>query len=55
MGDKVLQDYALSKKAVVALEVGLENEWEAAQVNAEKWLEIAQLACFVLWGCAREL
>jgi hypothetical protein len=27
MGDKVLQDYGLSKQAVVASEVGLENEW----------------------------
>jgi hypothetical protein len=42
MGDKVLQDYGLSKKAVVALEVGLENEWEAARNNAGNRLEIAQ-------------
>jgi hypothetical protein len=27
MGDKVVQDYGLSKQAVVALEVGLEKEW----------------------------
>jgi hypothetical protein len=53
MGDKVLQDYGLSKQAVVALR--LEKEWEAARDNAETRLEIAQLACFVLLGYARDL
>jgi hypothetical protein len=55
MGDKVVQDYGLSKQAVVALQVGLENEWEAAGDNAGNRLEIAQLACFALLGYVRAL
>jgi hypothetical protein len=55
MGDKVVQDYGLSKQAVVALQVGLEREWEAARDNAGNRLEIAQLACFTLLGYARAL
>jgi hypothetical protein len=55
MGDKVVQDYGLSKQAVVALEAGLESEWEAARDNPGNRLEIAQLACFVLLGHARAL
>jgi hypothetical protein len=55
MGDKVVQDYGLSKHAVVALEVGLEKEWEAARDNVGNWLEIAQLAYFALLGYAQAL
>jgi hypothetical protein len=55
MGDKVVQDYGLSKQVVVALEAGLEKEWEAARDSAGNWLEIVQLACFVLLGYARAL
>jgi hypothetical protein len=55
MGDKVVQDYGLSKQAAVALQVGLEREWEAARDNAGNRLEIAQLACFTLLGYARAL
>jgi hypothetical protein len=55
MGDKVVQDCGMSKQAAVALEVALEKEWVAAPDNAEIRLEIAQLACFVLLGCARAL
>jgi hypothetical protein len=55
IGDKVVQDYGLSKKGVVALEVVLEREWEAEPTNAENRLEIAQLAHFVLEGYARTL
>jgi hypothetical protein len=55
MGDKVVQDYGLSKQAVVALQVGLEKEWEAARDNAGNRLEIAQLACFALLGYDRAL
>jgi hypothetical protein len=43
----------MSKKVAVALEVVLEKEWEAARDNVKKWLEIAQLACFVLLGYAQ--
>jgi hypothetical protein len=55
MGDKVVQDYGLSKQAVVVLQNGLEKEWEAARDNAGNRLEIAQLACFALLGYARAL
>jgi hypothetical protein len=55
MGDKVVQDYGLSKQALVALEVGLEKEWEAARDNAGNWLEIVQLDFFALLGYARAL
>jgi hypothetical protein len=55
MGDKVVQDYGLSKQGVVALQVGLEKEWEAARDNAGNRLEIYQLACFVLLGYDRAL
>jgi hypothetical protein len=44
MGDKAVQAYGLSKKVVVALQVGLEKEWEAARDNAVNRLKIAQLA-----------
>jgi hypothetical protein len=36
MGDKVVQDYRLSKKAVVALQVMLDEEWTAAWIDARK-------------------
>jgi hypothetical protein len=42
MVEKVVQDYGLSKQAVVALQAGLENEWEAARDNAGNRLEIDQ-------------
>jgi hypothetical protein len=53
--DKVVQDYGLSKKAAVALQVRFEKEWEAARDNAGNRLEIAQLACFALLAYARAL
>jgi hypothetical protein len=40
---------------VVALEAGVEKEWEAARDNAGNRLEIAQLACFVLLDYAQAL
>jgi hypothetical protein len=51
----LVQDYGLSKQAVVVLQVGLEKQWEAAQDNAVNRLEIAQLVCFALFGYARAL
>jgi hypothetical protein len=51
--DKVVQDYGLSKQAVVALQAGLEKEWEVARDNAVNQLEIAQLACFASLGYAQ--
>jgi hypothetical protein len=55
MGDKVVQDYGLSRKAVIALQETMEEEWFAARVEAGKRLDIAQLACFVCLGYARTL
>jgi hypothetical protein len=55
MGNKVVQDYSLSRKAAIALQGLLEEEWAAAQQDAVKRLEIAQLACFVFLGYARAL
>jgi hypothetical protein len=43
MGDKVVQDYGLSIKAVIALNEMMEEEWGAARLEAGKRLEIAQL------------
>jgi hypothetical protein len=50
MGDKVGQDYGLSRKAVIALQEMMEEEWGAARLEAGKRFEIAQLACFVFLG-----
>jgi hypothetical protein len=55
MGDKVVQDYGLSRKAVIALQEMMEEEWGAARLEVGKRLEIAQLACFVFLGYARAL
>jgi hypothetical protein len=55
LGDKVVQHYGLSRKAVIALQEMLEEEWLAARLEAGKRLEIAQLACFVFLGYARAL
>jgi hypothetical protein len=52
MGDKVVQDYDLSRKAVIALQKMMEEEWVAARLEAGKRLEIAQLPCFVFLGYA---
>jgi hypothetical protein len=55
IGDKVVQDYGLSRKAVIALQEMMEEEWGTARLEAAKRLEIAQLACFVFLGYARAL
>jgi hypothetical protein len=44
MGDKVVQDYGFFRKAVIALQEMLEEEWLTALLEAGKRLEIAQLA-----------
>jgi hypothetical protein len=41
IGDKVVQDYGLSRKAVIALQEMMEEEWGTARLEAEKRLEIA--------------
>jgi hypothetical protein len=53
MGDKIVQDYGLSRKAAMALQGLLESEWAASRESAPKILEVAQLACFVFLGYAR--
>jgi hypothetical protein len=55
MGDKIVQDYGLSRKAAMALQGLLEAEWAASRESAPKRLEVAQLACFVFLGYARAL
>jgi hypothetical protein len=55
MGDKIVQDYGLSRKAEMALQGLLEAEWAASRESAPKRLEVAQLACFVFLRYARAL
>jgi hypothetical protein len=55
MGYKVVQDCGISRKAAIALQGLLEEEWVAAQHDAVKRLEIAHLESFVFLGYAREL
>jgi hypothetical protein len=55
MGDKVVHNYGLSRNAVIALQEMMEEEWWAAQLEAGKQIEIAQLACFLFLGYARAL
>jgi hypothetical protein len=55
MGDKAVQNYGLSKQAVMPLQVVLEREWQAAGDSRVKKAGVAQLACFVFFGYARGL
>jgi hypothetical protein len=55
MGDKVVQDYGLSRKAAITLQGLLEEEWAEAQHDAVKRLDIVQLVSFVFLGYARYL
>jgi hypothetical protein len=55
IGDKVVQNCGLSKRAVIALQVVLEGEWQVAGESQEKRIGVAQLACFVFFGYARAL
>jgi hypothetical protein len=55
MGENVVQDYGLSREAVVALQFMLKREWELAGVGAEKKVEVAQLVCFVFLRYVRAL
>jgi hypothetical protein len=41
MGDSVVQDYGLSRKAMIALQEMMEEEWLSARFEAGKRLEIA--------------
>jgi hypothetical protein len=53
--DKVVQHYGLSKQVVIALQVVLEREWQAAGDSRGKKMGVAQLACFAFFGYARVL
>jgi hypothetical protein len=55
MGDKVVQDYGLYRKVVIALHEMMEEEWLAAGLEAGKRLKKAQLTWFVFVGYARAL
>jgi hypothetical protein len=55
MGEKVVQNYVFFRKAVIALQEMIEEEWGAARLEAVKRLEISHLACFVFLGYARAL
>jgi hypothetical protein len=55
MGDKEVQHYCLSKQDVMALQVVLEWEWQAAGVSRVNKMAVAQHACFVFFGYARAL
>jgi hypothetical protein len=55
MGDTVVQDYGLARKAAVAFQKMLAKEWELAATDQEKRMEVAQLACFMFLGYGRAL
>jgi hypothetical protein len=51
----VVLDYGLSRKAAIAMQGLLEEEWAAAQHDTVKRLDIAHLESFVFLGYARAL
>jgi hypothetical protein len=51
----VVQEYGLSRKAAIALQGLIEEEWVAAQQDAVKRMYIAQLVIFFFLGYARAL
>jgi hypothetical protein len=55
MGDKVVQNYGLSKQAVMALQVVLEWEWQAAGDSRVNKMGVVQLTCFIFFRYARAL
>jgi hypothetical protein len=55
MGDKVVQYYGLSRKADIALQGFLEEEWAASQQDAVRRLDTVQLESFVFLGYAMAL
>jgi hypothetical protein len=55
MGDKVVQDFGLSRGVVQKLQEVMEGEWIGAENSEVKKMEIAQLAVFVVVGYARAL
>jgi hypothetical protein len=50
LGDKVVHDYGMSREFKAVLQILLESKWELAALDAEKRMEVAQLACFVFLG-----
>jgi hypothetical protein len=55
MGDRVVQDFGLSRGSMQKFQEVVEGEWIQAGVGRERKMEIAQLAVFVMVGYARAL
>jgi hypothetical protein len=55
MGDKVVQDFGLSRGVMQKFQEVMEGEWVGAKNLEVKKMEIAQLAVFVMVGYARAL
>jgi hypothetical protein len=55
MGDKVVQDFGLSRGVMQKFQEVMEGEWIGANNSEVKKMEIAQLAVFVMVGYARAL
>jgi hypothetical protein len=55
MGDKVVQDFGLSRGIMQKFQEVMEGEWMQADVLREIKMDISQLAVFVLVGYARAL
>jgi hypothetical protein len=55
MGEKVVQDFGLSRGIMQKFQEVMEGEWIQAGVFRERKMEIAQLAVFVMVGYARAL
>jgi hypothetical protein len=53
MGDKMVQDFGLSRGIMQKFQEVMECEWIQAGVFREREMEIAQLAVFVMVGYAR--
>jgi hypothetical protein len=55
MGDKMVQDFGLSRGIMQKFQEVMEGEWTQAGVFRERKMEIAQLDVFVMVGYARAL
>jgi hypothetical protein len=55
MGDKVVQDFGLSRGVIQKFQEVMEGEWIGAENSEVKKMDIAQLAVFVMVGYARAL
>jgi hypothetical protein len=55
MGDKVVQDFGLSRGVMQKFQEVMEGEWIGAENSEVKKMEISQLAVFVMVGYSRAL